>query len=116
MAQQTFSSIYDKMTFPPYKFTEYPKWVNIGEKRVLVQTQREEIALIADTPDAAKNDPVVVAKNKLVQDLSDAQEQNRKLEKQLAELRAIQSGGGNVVSVAVDPSTPIEVKPLPKAK
>lgn len=77
-------SVFDTMKFPSYTFREYPKWVKIDGKDVLVGSQREELALIATTPEAAKDDPVVEEKNRLAQELSDAQAE-------LAELRALKA-------------------------
>lgn len=127
--QAYLSTMYSKMKFPAYRFQEYPKWITVNGKSVLVQDQREELARISTTPEAAKNDPVVVEKNALAEQLANERAKGQALEKQLAELRAqqdkptvsvvvpaigdITTQTGSMASAVIDPSIPID---LPKKK
>lgn len=110
-----FAGVFEKMDFPPYQFKEYPKWLTIDGVTQIVRNQREEIALVATTPEAALNDPVVVEKNKLTTLLAEARLREARLEKELAEAKAQASGPvisieTKPVSMAVaedDPSKPV---------
>ena len=37
---------YSRLTFPPYSFVEFPKWIRVGEGVHLVQNAQEEAALV----------------------------------------------------------------------
>lgn len=101
-------TIFDTMKFPSYSFKEYPKWIKIDGQDVLVNSQREEIAMIATTPEAAKNDPVVEEKNRLAEELSKAQAE-------LAELRALKAEMAAKAKMESD-STPPKPEDTPKGK
>ena len=42
--------IFDSMDFPPYVYREYPKMISVDGRDVIVQNQREEIAMLREIP------------------------------------------------------------------
>lgn len=79
--QPPYRGVYEKLDFPVYKFAEFPKTVKDANGcKVTVRTQREELAIVAEAAASAPNDPVVEAKNKLL-------DENVKLKQQLAALQ-----------------------------
>lgn len=68
-------NIYDGMTFPDYKFNEYPKEITHPgtRKRVVVQNQKEELGVLSHTSE---------------DELTEAESERDNLARQLAELQA----------------------------
>ncbi len=131
--QRPYKGVFEHMAFPPYRFEEYPKQITVNGKDIIVQSQREELALIATTPEAMEKDPVVVEKNKLASMLSDELMVRQKLELELAELRAkvvamekpletvsvtipeakVSPAPATATTVEVKPATPVTPTPVP---
>jgi hypothetical protein len=55
----------------PRPYQEYPKWIATEHGAVIVQSKREELAKIAEMPQAAEDDPVVAENRALRSELAD---------------------------------------------
>lgn len=104
MTNENYKGVFGGLKFDKYQFREFPKWVKDHQGNdVLVQDQREELAIISMVP-AGKSDPVVEEKNRLVQ-LLDANEkaklaqnaENEALKKQLEESNKLLAEMGNAL-------------------
>jgi hypothetical protein len=76
-----YQGVFEKMNFPKYSFQEYPKWVDGPKGRVLVQSKQEEIRLEMERP----------VEETAVNPLA---EENARLAKEVAELRALMNTAG----------------------
>jgi len=87
MAQENYKGVYASMTFPPYKYIEYPKQVmdKMGRPR-LVHNQREELA-IAVEPDLGDAEGLRDVSLQ-AEALDKATEENSLLKAQVAEMLA----------------------------
>jgi len=75
MSNENYKGVFGNIKFAPYKFMEYPKWVrNASGEDVIVQNQREELAIVSMVP-AGEVDPVLTEKNRLltIMDSKDAE-------------------------------------------
>jgi hypothetical protein len=94
-----FQGMYEKMSFAPYRFQEYPKWVTRKDgSRVVVSDQRQEMAIIAEPmPEAGQATASLEAQNaELAAKLFES-------EKALTELRAKNDLAKGAVKPAVGP-------------
>lgn len=87
-AKHIYMGIYENMEFPEYEFRAYPKWVKTRRKdadgnpiSVVVESQAEELRLIDELVPVEEADAVAKERDQLA-------EQNLRMAKELAELRA----------------------------
>lgn len=82
--------MYPNVDFPPYKFQEFPKWVDGPEGKVLVNNQKEELDAAAGKSPPPP-DPIAaeltVALNVKHREVEEANQRAAALEKELAELK-----------------------------
>jgi len=95
---------YAKMKFPPYSFTEYPKWVTTAEgKNKLVANRAEEIRLATNEGIALSAD-----QQKEADYLAVLKEQQEAMEAMKAKIEALEAAAKPAETVTVS-------KDLPKA-
>jgi hypothetical protein len=77
---------FDHLTFPTYSYKEYPKIITLPDgKRVTVQTQHDEIRMLADAPKApGEPHPAEKERDKLLAMLKEQKEKAAELEAKLA--------------------------------
>ena len=77
---------YDHLTFPTYSYKEYPKIITLpAGKRVTVQTQHDEIRMLADAPKATgEPHPAEKERDQLVAMLEEQKKKTEELEAKLA--------------------------------
>lgn len=46
-----FGGTYERLVFPEYTYREFPKWVRKGKKELLVNSKKEELEFLSNTPD-----------------------------------------------------------------
>lgn len=138
---ENYKGVWGNMKFPGYTFQEFPKWVtNHAGESVIVNTQREELAIISMVP-AGAVDPVTEEKNRLVILLDDqakaANEKDRLHQAELETMRvqlaesnklmiemgnALKAMQGQAGAVVPEPAKPVEqgkteiVPPAPAPK
>ena len=106
------SNRYSGINFPPYRFQEFPKWVDLPDgKRVLVQNNAELLDRIATAGRPPKPSAVEAERDELVR-LADEQRQKVEgLEKELETLRNAQDAqGAQGAAKATAPATASGVK------
>jgi len=55
MAVIRTNGVYDKMTFPPYEFIEYPKWVTRPNgKQIIVHSLAEQLRVAGESTEGAE--------------------------------------------------------------
>jgi hypothetical protein len=88
MSNENYKGVFGNIKFPPHKFMEYPKWVrNAAGEDVIVQNQREELAIVSMVP-AGEIDPVLTEKNRLLTIMDSKDAELIAAEKERNELRA----------------------------
>ena len=72
-------TLYSNMKFPPYVYREYPKEIKRADgSTVIVNNQREELNAMAEAPPAVPH-PVVAERDELATQVAKEQEEKAKL-------------------------------------
>jgi hypothetical protein len=105
--------MYAKMNFEKVGYKEYPKWItDPSGKAVIVQNQREELAILATVPHTHSPDPRDEENNALAQQLNVEMAKSAAAEAEVARLSAMLDGlqgAGRRVDEVELPKTPAAV-------